>query len=134
MSERITNATFARSAARLAKVCAGWAGDTLDLTPSDGDTSHDAVQRFIDEVRARLDYLEDALRAAPPYRDPETKITTLKVKLSLELPPIPDHLVSSQGQRYPLSAVKESELRYIGRKIGEAMIEKSKGGQSCQKP
>ncbi|HWJ71886.1 MAG TPA: hypothetical protein VNX29_01855 [Kaistia sp.] len=62
----ITNAQFARSAARLAKVSAAWAGDILELDRDAGESAPaETVRRFISEMRKRLDWLENDLDPPP---------------------------------------------------------------------
>ena len=56
---RLTNAGFAKIAARIGKSCVGWAADSLDLPElRERPIKREAVRRFLAEIRDQLDYLE----------------------------------------------------------------------------
>lgn len=55
----ISNARFAQWCARLASKSAGWAGDILDAPGK--PARRESVERFIKEIRDRLDHMEEEL-------------------------------------------------------------------------
>ncbi|RWB67597.1 hypothetical protein [Mesorhizobium sp.] len=55
----ISNARFAQWCARLSAKSAGWAGDILD-SPNE-PARRENVERFIREIRDRLNYMEEEL-------------------------------------------------------------------------
>ncbi|MGN7710815.1 hypothetical protein [Agrobacterium radiobacter] len=66
---KLTEAQFAQQCAYIAKNAAAWAGDTLTL-PENHHRPADAnmVKRFTDEIRGRLDRLDESARMALPER------------------------------------------------------------------
>ncbi len=56
----LSNAEFARQAAYLAKNSSHWAGDSMMLSDRLGEpVREEALQRFLSEMRERLDLIED---------------------------------------------------------------------------
>lgn len=55
----ISNERFAQWCARLAAKSAGWAGDILDA--GNKPARREDVERFIREIRDRLNYMEEEL-------------------------------------------------------------------------
>lgn len=93
---KLTEAKFAQLCAYIATNAAKWAGDMLTL-PEDHNQPVDAktVKRFTDEMRARLDRLDEmagsVIKAAGEHvdeKDPSTPRAALDaIKTGLRLPP-----------------------------------------------
>lgn len=66
MNEQMTHADFARRCAFIASEASSWAGDVLTLPEDAGKPiTKWAVARFLEGMRARLDYLEKSAGIAP---------------------------------------------------------------------
>lgn len=59
MSRELTNAQFASQTAFMAKNCAAWCGDLLTTCDANEPVQGYMLLRFLDDMRGRLDRLEE---------------------------------------------------------------------------
>lgn len=64
MSEKLTHGEFARRVSYMASFCADWSGSCLTLPEEmHKPMTAGAMQRFIDDMQKRIDYLREDLAA-----------------------------------------------------------------------
>lgn len=61
MGVSMTQLEFAQKCARLATKASGWAGDILDTESPNEPARRETVERFIAEMRDRLNFMEEKL-------------------------------------------------------------------------
>lgn len=78
-------AHFAVSIANIARLCAGWAADTMSRAGLNGEEHEATVRRFISDVRKRLEWIEADVGPAPATTEAGT--TGAKTEKSMAGPP-----------------------------------------------